>query len=49
MEIDAFKMDKEISQKYLSGDFSDLLNAIKYAEKHEPRGLIRFQCWQRRS
>lgn len=36
MEIDAFKMDEEISQKYLRGDFSDLLNAIKHAKKYEP-------------
>ena len=37
MEINAFKMDEKISQKYLRGDFSDLLKAIKYAEKHEPK------------
>lgn len=36
MEINAFKADEKISQKYLHGDFSDLLKAIKYAEKHEP-------------
>ena len=35
MEINAFKMDEKISQKYLHGDFSDLLKAIKYAEKYE--------------
>ena len=37
MEIDAFKTNEKISQKYLHGDFSDLLKAIKYAEKHEPK------------
>lgn len=36
MEINVFKMDDKISQKYLRGDFSDLLKAIKYAKKHEP-------------
>lgn len=36
MEINTFKAGEEISQKYLRGDFSDLLKAIKYAEKHEP-------------
>lgn len=36
MEINTFKAGKEISQKYLRGDFSDLLKAIKYVEKHEP-------------
>ena len=37
MEINAFKMDEKISQKYLNGDFSDLLNVIKYVEKYEPK------------
>lgn len=37
MEINVFKTDTEISQKYLRGDFSDLLKAIKYTEKYEPK------------
>ena len=36
-EINVFNMNEKISQKYLSGDFSDLLNAIKYVEKYEPK------------
>jgi len=34
-DITVFHADEEIVQRYLNGDFSDLLNAVKYAEKHE--------------
>ncbi len=30
-------MDEKIVQKYLNGDFSDLMRVIKYVEKHEPK------------
>lgn len=35
VEIGAFNVDEKIAWRYSDGDFSSLLNAVKYAEKFE--------------